>query len=88
MQLMNAFNTYDCHESCNSHSDNQKLRILNSKVNADFLQDTKVSIDLEPTKTLFTPNYDDALTILRNQVNQKFPPELSSSNNRRTRIFI
>ena len=43
------------------------------------------SINLEIAKTPVTLNYDDALTAFRNQVNQKFTPELSSSNNRRTR---
>ena len=69
----------------NVHLDNHKLFILNRKAKADFLQDNKASINLKLSNTLFTLNYDNALTAFRNQVNQKFPPELSSSNNRRTR---
>ena len=76
-QLTDAFNKYDFHERRNFHSDNQKLLILNSKVNADSLQATKASINLELTKTPVTLNYNDTLTEFRNQVNQKFPPELS-----------
>ena len=83
-QLTDAFNTYGRHERRNVHSENQKLCILNMKVNADFLQATKVSINLDLSKTPVTLNYDDALTAFKNQVNQKFPPKLSSSNNRRT----
>ena len=52
-----------------------------------FLQDTKASINLKLAKTPVTLNYNDALTEFRNQVNPKFPPALSSSNNRRTRRF-
>ena len=32
--LTDAFNTYDWHKKCSVHSDNQKLRILNRKINA------------------------------------------------------
>ena len=40
-QLTDAFNTYDRHEGRMVHSEYQKLRILNRKVAADFLQATK-----------------------------------------------
>ena len=76
-QLKDAFNTYDCHERRNVHSDNQKLCILNRKDNAEILQDAKESTNLDLEKTLVTLNYDDAITAFRNQLNQKFPPELS-----------
>ena len=84
-QLKDSFNTYDLYERCNVHSDNQKICILNCKVNADFLQDTKASNNLYLDKIPVTLNYDDAITAFRNQVNQKFPLELSSSNNKITR---
>ena len=44
------------------------------------------SIKIEFANTPITINYDDALAAFRNQVNQNFLPELSSSNNRRTII--
>ena len=84
-QLTDAFNTYDRHEKCSVHSDNQKLRMLNRKVNADFLQATKSSINIELARTPVNLSYDDALAAFINQVNQKYPPELSTSNNRRPR---
>ena len=67
------------------HSDNHKLRILNSKINVDLIQTTNSSINLKLSNTPVTLNYYDALTSFRNQVNQKFAPELSSSKNIRTR---
>ena len=82
---MDAFNTYNIRDMRNDHSDNQKLCILNRKSNVDFFQDTKASINLELAKTPVTLNYADAITEFRNQVNQNFPPNISSSNNRRTR---
>ena len=80
-----AFNICDLHKRRNVHSENQKLRILNIKVNTDLLQDTKASINLDLAKTPITINYYDALNLFRNQVKQKFPPKISSSKNRRTR---
>ena len=46
-QLTDTFNTYDRHEKRSVHSYNQKLRMLNRKINADFIQATKSSINLE-----------------------------------------
>ena len=67
--------------------DNHKLFILNRKAKADFLQNNKASINIELDNTPVTLNQDDTLTVFRNQVNQKFPPELLSSNNR-TKIRV
>ena len=84
-KFTDAFNTYGCRERRNVHLENQKLRILNRKINADFLWATKASIKFNISKTPVTLNYYDSLTAFRNQVNQNFLPELSSSNNRITR---
>ena len=84
-QLTDAFNTYDRHEKRSIHSDNQKLLTLNRKINAEFLQATKSSINIELVRIPVNLSYDDALAAFRNQVNQKYPPELSTSNNRRPR---
>ena len=62
-----------------------RLCTLNIKILADLLQATKASINLELAKTPVTIKYENELAAFRNQANQKFPPELSSSNNRRTR---
>ena len=56
--------------------------MLNRKINPDFLQATKSSINLELARTPINLSYDDALDAFRNQVNQKYPPELSTSNNK------
>ena len=78
-QLTDTFNTYDFHERHTVHSDNQKLCILNRKVNADFLQDTKASINIELAKNPVMHNYDDSLTAFKNQVKKTFPPDITSS---------
>ena len=82
---MDAFNTYDRHEKRSVHLDNQKLCMLNRKINADFLQATKSSINLELARTFVNLSYEDALAAFRNKVNQKYPPELSTYNNIRPR---
>ena len=48
----------------------------------DFLQTNKASINLELAKTPVTITYEKALAAFRNQVNQKFLPEISYINNR------
>ena len=84
-QLTDAFNTYDRNEKRSVHSDNQKLRMLNIKINAEFLQATKSSINLELARTPDNLSYDNALAAFRYQGNQKYPPELSTYKNRRPR---
>ena len=64
-----------------------RIRILKIKILADFLQSTKASINLELAKTPVTITYEHSLAAFRNQVNHKFLPELSYSNNMRTRII-
>ena len=60
--------------------------MLNRKINADFLQATKSYINLKLAITPVNISYDDALAAFGNKVNQKYPLELSKSNNRRPRI--
>ena len=60
--------------------------MLGRKINAGFLEGTKPSINLELARTPINLSFDNALATFRNQVNQKSPPELSTSNNRRPRI--
>lgn len=83
-QLTSAFTTYDKKEGRKVHSNEMKLRILCRKVNADFLQHSKAAIMVEMTKIPMTMTYDQALANFRNQVNNKFSPELSSNKVRRS----
>ena len=70
-QLKDAFNTYDRHEKRSVHSENQKLCMLNRKINADFLQATKSSINLELYRTPINLSYDDDIDAFRHEANQK-----------------
>ena len=81
---LHVFGYHTTHTGKCSYSDNQKLRMLNRKINAYFLQATKSSIKLELAITPVNLSYYDALAAFRNQVNQKYPPELSTSNNIRS----
>ena len=72
-ELNNAFNVFDRREGRQVYSDDMKLRKLVSKINVDFLSQTKAAINVELTKTPVTMTYDSALTAFRNQVNQKYP---------------
>ena len=82
-QLTKAFTIYERNEGRNVFSDSHKLRILIRKVDADFLNQIKTSINLELTRDPVTITYDQALTTFRNEVNLKFPPQVG--NTRRTR---
>ena len=86
-QLTNAFNNYYRLEKRIVHSNDTRLRILNIKILEDFVQSTKSSINSELAKTYVTITYGNALGTFRNQVNQKSPPEISSSNNINTRTI-
>ena len=73
-QLTDAFYTYDQRKKRSVHSENQKLRMLNIKINANFLQASKSYINHELARTPVNLSYDDALDAFRNKVNQKCPP--------------
>ena len=57
--------------------------MLNRKINAEFLQATKLSIKIELARTPINLSYENALATFRNKVNQKYPPEISTFKNRR-----
>ena len=61
------------------------LRILNKNIFVDFFQTTQASIKLDLAKTSVMIIYENTLAAFHNQINQKFSPEFSSSNNRSTR---
>jgi hypothetical protein len=79
-QLTKAFTIYKKCKGREVYSDLHKLRILTCKVNADFLQATKTTINLELTKEPVTITYEQALTNFRNEVNLNFPPHLGQDN--------
>ena len=64
-----------------------RVHVLNRKILAGVLQATKASMNLELAKTPLMITYENELNAFRNQFNQKFPHEFSSSNNRRTALI-
>ena len=82
-QLTNAFTTYVKVEGYYVHSTAMKLRILLSKIKADFLVHVKSGINIELTKVPLTMTYERALFAFRNEVNLKHPPQMSAASTRR-----
>ena len=68
------------------YSDEMKLRILCKNINADFLQNARAGINIELSKIPMTMTYAHALVTFRNEVNRKFPPDMTNNNNRSRRI--
>lgn len=85
-RLTHAFTVFDKKEKRTVYSDEMKLRMLTQKINADFLQHTKASINIELTKSPVTMTYQQALMSFRNEVNRKFPPEMATNNTRARRV--
>lgn len=85
-QLTFAFTTYDRIEGRQVHSEEMKLRYLCRKVNADFFQVPISTIELELSRQPMVMTYNQALSIFRNAMDSKHPPEVSSNNNRTRRI--
>ena len=56
--------------------------MLNRTINADFIQATELSINIELSRTPVNLSYEDDIAEFINQVNHKYPTELSTSNNR------
>ena len=77
-KLTMAFVTYDKREKRQVYSNEMKLRILCQKVNADFLHATRQIINIDLTRTPVTMTYEQALASFRNEVNRKFPPDLTT----------
>lgn len=85
-RLTHAFTVFDKKEKRKVYSDEMKLRMLTQKINADFLQHTKASINIELTRIPVTMTYQQALMSFRNEVNRKFPPDMSTNNTRTRRV--
>jgi hypothetical protein len=83
MQLTTCFTIYDRKEARIVHLNDMKLRILIRKLNADFLVQIKAAISIEMTRIPVTLTYEQALSSFRNEVNRKFPPEMSNNKTRR-----
>ena len=75
-QLTWAFGAYDSKEGRVVYSDVMRLRMLLRKVQADFLNSQKSSIDVELSKVPMTYTYSQALQCFREAVTKKFPPTL------------
>lgn len=85
-QLTFAFTSYDKKEGYVVHSNEHRLRLLTQKIQADFLQAIKSQISVELAKIPLTMTYETALRAFRNEVNRKFPPEMTSKSNTKRRL--
>ena len=85
-RLTHAFTMLDRDEGRSVYSDEMKLRMLNQKINVDFLQPMKSAISIELTRNPVTMTYNQALMTFRNEVNRKFPPDLTPGGSRTRRI--
>ena len=65
------------------HTDGMKLRMLNTKVRADFLNSMKTNIQMEMNKVPRTITFQNALANYRNVVNEKFPQDQSAHTKKR-----
>ena len=85
-KLTMAFTVHDRRENREVYSNEMKLRLLCKKVTADFLQNTRQIINVELTRIPVTMTYAQALTSFRNEVNQKFPPQMTTQQRYRRNI--
>jgi hypothetical protein len=87
-RLTRAFNAYVKREGRIVHSDSMKILMLIDKVKAEFLTPTKAQLEIELSRTPMTVTYDQALSLFRNMVNQKHPPQMGAAQNRTRRNII
>lgn len=80
--LKKAYATCDKHEGREVHSDAMKLRNLQTKVTAPFLQLNKTAIDTEIGKRPMVMTFTTALRIYRTAVREKFPQGVSNATER------
>ena len=85
-QLTAAFVSFDRQEGRIAYSNEMKLRILNEKVNADFLAAAKAGINMALTAVPMTMTYARALQTFRNEVIRKFPPQMTNVTRTRRNI--
>lgn len=77
-QLTYAFTSYDKREGRQVHSNEMKLRILVSKIKADFLAATKAALNIELARHPLIMTYELALVTIRNAVRAKYPATMDS----------
>jgi hypothetical protein len=58
-----------------------KIRMLVDKIKADFLTPTKVQLEIELSRVPMNISYNQALSLFRNMINQKHPPQMGAVNN-------
>ncbi|KAI2502911.1 hypothetical protein MHU86_11580 [Fragilaria crotonensis] len=80
-----AFNAYVKREGRIVHSDSMKIRMLVDKIKADFLTPTKAQLEIELSRIPTTITYEQSLSLFRNMVNQKHPPQMGTVQNRARR---
>ena len=85
-QLNRSFTIIHKNEKREVYSNEMKLRILLQKINVDFLQGVKAAMSIELSRTPLLMTYEQAVMTFRNEVNSKFPPNMSSNNTRARRI--
>ena len=73
---------FDKKEKREVYSDEMKLRILCRKITANFLQNTRTFTQIELSKIPVSMTYTQALSDFLNEVNRKFPLDMSQSNRR------
>ena len=84
--LSRSFTIIHKNERREVYSNEMKLRILIQKINVDFLQGVKAAMSIELSREPLLMTYEQAVMTFRNEVNSKFPPSMSSNNNRTRRI--
>lgn len=62
-----------------------KIRMLVDKIKADFLTPTKARLEIELSRVPTNITYEQALSLFRNMVNQKHPPQMGAVQNRTRR---
>ena len=81
-RLKKAYAAYDKDEGREVHSDNMKLRNLQSKITAPFLQLTKGIVDGEIAKRPMVITFPTAMRMYRTAVREKFPQGTNNSTDR------
>lgn len=79
-ELVQAYVIFDRVEKREVHSDQTKLRTLLRKVQADFLEATKASIDVRATDPTNPISFQQALTIFRNKADGHRDSKLKTQN--------
>lgn len=85
-KLTMAFTVHDRRENREVYSNEMKLHLLCKKVTADFLQNTRQIINVKLTRIPITMTYAQALTSFHNEVNQKFPPQMTTQQQYRRNV--